>query len=61
MHSTFRNSQLTQSALIISLSVADLQRGMGGPLHGPEGTGGPERAPMAGENLSGAVVVNVPI
>jgi hypothetical protein len=25
--------------------VADLQRGLGGPLHGPEGAGGPERAP----------------
>ena len=26
-------------------AVADLQRGLGGPLHGPEGAGGPERAP----------------
>jgi hypothetical protein len=30
---------------VARVTVADLQRGMGGPLHGPEGAGGPERAP----------------
>jgi len=29
----------------VCAAVADLQRGLGGPLHGPEGAGGPERAP----------------
>ena len=41
-------------------SVADLQRGMGGPLHGPEGAGGPERAP-GWRKFVGRSSGNVPI
>jgi hypothetical protein len=40
--------------------VADLQRGMGGPLHGPEGAGGPERAP-GWRKFVGRSSGNVPI
>jgi len=41
----FLNCLLNTGVEIRKTSVADLQRGMGGPLHGPEGAGGPERAP----------------
>ena len=40
--------------------MADLQRGMGGPLHGPEGAGGPERAP-GWRKFAGRSSGNVPI